>query len=146
MGELMKKRFFYEFSGNVYLEAENQAEAEKLVTGISLDDYLIDENVYEIDENYVGNDLKIREDQLGTYFHPLDDPDGFEEYKLKKCRYNHIFREFLHGKFDKNELMTRMAEAEANVEILDDCDLFSEISMIDLESKKFRRVRHVSVD
>ena len=31
----MKKRFFYRFSGNVFLEANDKAEAEKLVLGIS---------------------------------------------------------------------------------------------------------------
>ena len=36
----MKKRYFYEFSGRIYVKADNQAEAEKLVTGISLDNYL----------------------------------------------------------------------------------------------------------
>ena len=63
----MKKKYFYEFSGNVYLEANNQTEAEKLITGISLEDFLINEDVYEIDENYIAYDLKKREDQLGTY-------------------------------------------------------------------------------
>ena len=73
----MKKRFFYEFSGNVYLEANDKDEAGKLLTGILLEDFLIDEKLFEVDENYVANDLKIREDQLGTYFHPLNDPDDF---------------------------------------------------------------------
>jgi hypothetical protein len=36
----MKNKYFYEFSGNVFLEANDQAEAEKLVTGIPLDQYL----------------------------------------------------------------------------------------------------------
>jgi hypothetical protein len=121
---MMKKRFFYEFNGNVYLEAENQPEAEKLATGISLENYLMDEELFEVDENYVANDLKKREDQLGTYFHPLNNPDDFEKYKIRKCRYGKIFNEFLHGKFDKDELMKRMNEAEANEEILDDCELF----------------------
>jgi hypothetical protein len=42
----MKKRYFYEFKGNVYLEADNQDEAEELVMGISLVDYLIDEDSF----------------------------------------------------------------------------------------------------
>ena len=49
----MKKRFLYEFSGTVFLEANNQTEAEKLVTGIQLKDYLLDEKVYEVDEYYI---------------------------------------------------------------------------------------------
>jgi hypothetical protein len=74
----------------------------------------MDEELFEVDENYVANDLKKREEQLGTYFHPLNDPDDFEEYKIRKCRYGDIFNEFLHGKFDKDELMKRMEESEAN--------------------------------
>ena len=142
----MKKRFFYEFSGTVYLEANDQDEAEKLSTGISLENYLMEEELFEIDEDYIALDLKKREEQLGTYFHPLNNPDDFEEYKIKKCRYGKIFNEFLHGKFEKNKLMKRMTEAEANEEMLDDCELFSEISLIELEGKKFKRVRHVVVD
>jgi hypothetical protein len=42
--------------------------------------------------------------------------------------------------------MKRMTEADANEEMLDECELFSEISLIDLDSKKFKRVRHVVVD
>ena len=42
--------------------------------------------------------------------------------------------------------MKRMTEADANDEMLDDCELFSEISLIDFDSKKFKRVRHVVVD
>jgi len=48
----MKKRYFYEFKGNVYLEADNQDAAEELIMGIPLVDYLIDEDVFEIDEHY----------------------------------------------------------------------------------------------
>ena len=59
----MKKRFFYEFSGTIFFEADNQTEAEKLVTGVSLENYLIDEELFEVDENYIAYDLKKREDQ-----------------------------------------------------------------------------------
>ena len=62
----MKKRFFYEFSGNVYLKANDQAEAEKLVFKIPLEDYLIEEELFEIDENYLSIDLKKREEQFGN--------------------------------------------------------------------------------
>jgi len=142
----MKKRFFYEFSGNVFLEANSQDEAEKLVTGKSLNNYVIYERVFEVDEYYVSHDLNIREDQLGTYFHPLNDPDEFEEYKIRKCRYNNIFREFLHGKFEKNELIKRMDKAETNDEMLDDCDLVDEIRMMDLEGETLKTVKHCFVD
>ncbi len=36
----MTKRFFYEFNGTILVEANNEDEAEKLVTGITLNDYL----------------------------------------------------------------------------------------------------------
>ena len=140
----MKKRFFYEFSGNVYLETNEQTEAEKLVIGITLEDYLIDEELYEIDENYVAYDLKKRTEQLGTDLHPFDDQDEYLEYKMRERRYGDIFKEFLNGKFDKDELIKRMAEAEK--ENLDDYAIVDEISMVDLESKKLKGVRHCFVD
>ena len=105
-----------------------------------------DEDVYEIDEDYIALDLKKRQEQMGTHFHPLDDSEQYEAFKMRECRYNPIFNDFLNGKFDKVELLKRMNEAEANDEMLDDCELFSEISMIDLDGKKFKRVRHVNVD
>ena len=71
----MKKRFFYEFSGNVFVKASSQDEAEKLVTGISLENYLLDEELKEIDENYIALDLKKRKEQIGTHFHPFNDQD-----------------------------------------------------------------------
>jgi len=117
----MEKRFFYEFSGNVFLEDNDKTEAEKLVTGIALNYYLIDEALHEIDENYISFDFKKREEQLGTSLHPFNDQDEYQKYKIRKCRYGDIFKEFLHGKFDKNELMKRMAEAEE--ENLHDCAL-----------------------
>jgi len=60
----MKKRYFYEFKGNVYLEADNQDEAEERIMGISLVDYLIDEDVFQIDEHYVPVDLEKREEKI----------------------------------------------------------------------------------
>lgn len=140
----MKKRYFYEFQGRTFVKANNQNQAEKLITGISLEDYLIDEELYEIDENYISFDRKKREEQLGTHLHPFHDPDEYQEYKMRECRYGNIFKEFLHGKFDKNELMKRMAKAEK--ENLDDHPLVDQISMIDLVGKKLKTVKHCFVD
>jgi hypothetical protein len=140
----MGKRFFYEFNGNVFLEANDKAEAEKLVTGISLNNYLIHEKVHQIDEHYVSFDLSKREEQLGTYLHPFNDQDEYQEFKMRERRYEDIFNEFLHGKFDKNELLKRMTEAEK--ENLDDYAIVDEISMVDLVSKKLKGVRHCFVD
>ncbi len=140
----MRKKYFYEFSGTIFLEADNQNQAETAVTGKFLNDYLIDEKVYEIDENYVAYDLKKREEQWGTYLHPVDDQDEYSEYKKRYCKYRDIFREFLHGKFDKNELMKRMAEAEANE--IDDSAIVYQVQMVDLESKEGKTARLVPVD
>jgi hypothetical protein len=144
MGVVMGKRFFYEFKGRVFLEADNKAEAEKLVTGISLADFLIDEELYGIDENYVPHDKKKRERQYGTHLHHFNDQDEYQEFKMRECRYGNIFKEFLHGKFDKNELMKRMAKADKKK--LDDYAVVDQINMIDLESKKLKTVKHCFVD
>lgn len=45
----MKKRYFYEYVGRVYLEADNPEKADELIMGIPLVDYLIDEDVFEIE-------------------------------------------------------------------------------------------------
>ena len=140
----MGKRFFYEFSGRAFLESNDQAEAEKAVTGISLADYLIDEELYQIDENYVANDLKKREKQFGIDLHPVNDPDEYQQFKIREYRYGNIFKEFLHGKSDRNELLKRMAEADTKD--LDDYAIVDEISMIDLETKKLKTVKHCIVD
>ena len=80
----MKKKYFYEFSGNVYLEADDQNEAERLVKAMLLDHYLIEEELHEIDENYVSFDLTKRNEQWGTDIHPFNNEDEFYEFKLKK--------------------------------------------------------------
>lgn len=140
----MTKQYFYEFIGRILIQADNQQDAESAVTGIILSDYLINEDLYQVDESYVSNDLKIREKQFGTIHHPLNDPDAFEEYKRRFHLYNHIFNDFLNGKIDRQELTKRMVDPET--ERLDDCGLSAEISMVDLEAKKSRTARLVSVD
>lgn len=140
----MKNRYFYKFEGRVSLKANSQSEAEKAVTGITLSDYLIDEDLYQVDENYVSSDPKKREKQFGTIHHPINDPDKFELYKIRKFRYNHIFKDFLNGKIDRQELIHRMDDAKN--EKLDDCNTYAEISKVDLDTKKFKTARLVPVD
>ena len=140
----MRTKYFYGFSGNVFVRANSQAEAEKLVTGIPLDHYLIDEEVYEIDENYISVNLKQRQEQLGTRLHPLDNSKEYEEYKKRECRYGNIFRGFLHGKFSKNELLKRLVEADKKE--IDDSAIVYQVQMVDLESKEGKTARLVSVD
>jgi hypothetical protein len=86
----------------------------------------------------------LRNQQLGTDLHPFDDQDEYLQFKIRQRRYGDIFKEFIHGKFDKNELMKRMAEAEK--EILDDYAIVDEIGMVDLESKNSKLVKQCFVD
>ena len=140
----MRKKYFYEFKGNVFLEANNQTEAEKLVTGIQLDHYLIDEEIHEIDESYIAVDLKKRQEQMGTHFHPLNDSEQYEAFKMRECRYNPIFNDFLNGRFGMNELMKRIAEADENE--IDDSAIVYQVQMVDLESKEGKTAKLIAVD
>ena len=140
----MKKRFFYEFKGNIFLEANDKTEAEKLITGIQLEDYLISEDVYEIDENYIPIDLEKRQEQSGTHFHPLDDSEQYEAFKMRECRYNPIFNDFLNGKFDKDEFLKRMVDAER--EKIGDCDLIYEIALVDLNTQEGKTAKLIAVE
>ena len=140
----MTKRFIYEYNGTISIEAENEDQAEKLVTGINLNNYLIEEDLFEVDETYIPTDLNKRVEQWGTEFHPLDDPEEYEQYKMRKCRYNHIFSKFLNGKIGKREMIKQMDEAE-NKDI-PDFQPFEEINIVDLETKKEKTVRLVAVD
>ena len=141
----MKKRFFYEFCSTVFIKANDKAEAEKRAIEIPLlEDYLIDEKLHEIDENYISFDLQKRTEQFGTHLHPYNDQDEYQEFKMREHRYGDIFKGFLHGKFDKNELMKRMADAEEKN--LDDYTIVDEISMVDLKSQSSKLVKHCFVD
>ena len=86
----MTKRFLYEFNGTVFVEAENEDEAEKLVIGIPLADYLIDEEFYEVNDSYMAVDL---------------------EY-LRKQVYMSAFLEFFDGNIDRKELFKRIEKFE----------------------------------
>ena len=140
----MTKQFIYEFNGTISVEAENEDDAEKLVTGISLNDYLIDEDLFEVDESYVATYLDKRVEQFGTELHPLDDADEYEQYKIRKCRYSPIFSDFLNGKIDKQEMIKKMDQAETKD--IPDFQPFEEINMVELETKKEKTVRLVAVD
>jgi len=138
----MKKRYFYEFKGNVYLEADNQDAAEERIMGISLLDYLIDEDLFEIDEHYIPVDLEKREEKNDTNLHPLE--DDYEDYRSRKQSYGPLFKDFLHGKINQDELMQLMVQLEEKG--LDDSGYTYEVDMVDLKSKEHKRARHVVVD
>ena len=79
----MKQSYFFEFQGRIFINAEDQDQAEKLVKGISLKDYIVDEDLYEIDENYIPVDLEKRDDKNHTTLHPLDDAEEYEKFQKK---------------------------------------------------------------
>ena len=109
-----------------------------------MDHYIIDEELHEIDENYVSFDLNKRKQQWGSHIHPFFNEDEFYEFKIRQCRYGDIFNDFLQGKLDKIELMKKMDEAD-KIDI-SDLDLIDELSMIDLKNKEMKTVRHLFVD
>ena len=140
----MTKHYLYEFNGTISVEANTEDEAEKLVTGINLNNYLIDEDLYEVDGSYIPTDMDKRIEQRGTELHPLDDPEEYEQYQIRKCRYNPIFSQFLNGKIDRQEMIKKMEEAK-NSDI-PNFQPFEEINIVDLETKQHKRVRLVAVD
>ena len=110
--------------------------------GISLVDYLIDEDVYEIDEHYVPVDLEKREEKIETILHPLE--DEYVDYHSKKQSYGPLFREFIHGKIDRQELVNRMIQLEEKG--MDDSGYTYEVDMVDLISKENKTARLCIVD
>jgi len=140
----MGKNYFFEFTGRIFIKADEQDHKEELVNGIKLENYLTDEDIYQIDENYIPVNLKKRLEQLGTKFHPLDAPDEYEAFKMREVRYGKIFNDFLNEKFGKKELMEKMELAD-KMEI-DPGDLIHSVSMVDLKSKKRKIARLVNVD
>ena len=138
----MQKRYFYEFKGNVYLEADNQDEAENLIMGIPLVDYLVDEDVFEIDDHYIPVDLEKREEINETILHPLE--EDYHDYHKMKQTYGPLFKAFIHGKIDRDELMQKMIQLEEKG--LEDPGLAYEVDMVDLVSKEGKTARHYWVD
>lgn len=118
----MAKRFLYEFNGTVFVEAENENEAEKLIIGIPLADYLIDEDLYEIDDSYMAVDPEF----------------------LRKQVYMSAFLEYFDGNIDRNELFRRIEKFENS----DNFDFLpiERITMVDLKTKSQKTVRHIVVD
>ena len=140
----MKKRFIYEFSGKIWVDAKNQDEAEKLVTGKELNYYVINENVYEVDQFYVSDDLKKRAQDWESLYHPVLECDEYSEYKKRFRRYGDIFKNFLHGKLNKDELIKRMEEADSEKENLKDSHPIVEFKAYDIEGE-LKTVRHFYV-
>jgi hypothetical protein len=139
----LKKRFLYNFSGTILIEAENQKVAEKLVAGRSLNDYVINENIYETEFSCIAVDPEKRKSQFGTPLHPIEDYDDYQEYKLRKHRYSPIFNQFLHGKIDRQEMMKNMEQAESKD--IPYSQMMDNLEMWELKNGEFKTVRIASV-
>ena len=139
------KKYLFTFKGTVVLNATSYDEAENLIEHLKIDDYVIDEDLFVTDEHGISPNIKIRKSQLGTIHHPLNDPDEFEQFKIRKSQYNSIFNDFLNGVLDKQQLIEKISNVD-DKEIPDDCDLFASLEMIELENKTLKTVRLCSVD
>jgi hypothetical protein len=142
----MSKKYFYDFSGRVFVEAENQDKAEELITGISLDYFLIDEDVYQIDAEYVPTDMNQREQLFGSTHHPLENAIEFDEFKKRKAKYDGIFQDFYNGRINKNELIEYLDKDLSADDESDDYNPCAEVEMVDLKTKKSKTVKLIAVD
>ena len=139
------KKYLFKFNGTVVLNAASYDEAENLIDDLKIDDYVIDEDLFVTDEHGISPDLKLRESQIGTYHHPLNDPDEFQQYQIRQRHYNLIFKDFLNGMIDKQELIERISNVDDS-DIPTDCNLFASLEMRELDTKALKTVRLCSVD
>ena len=131
------KKYFYEFDGRVFVEAENQEKAEELITGIPLEYYIIDEEVYQVDSKYVPIDIDTREQLFGSTHHPLENALEFDEFKKRKAQYSDIFQDFFNGKINKDELIEYL-KRDLPDEGTDDYNPCAEVEMVDLNTKNLK--------
>ena len=139
------KKYLFTFNGTVVLNATSYDEAENLIEDLKIDDYVVDEDLFETDVHCISPDLKIRESQIGTYHHPLNDPDEFEQFKIRQSHYNLVWKNFLNGLIDKQQLIEKISNVDDS-EIPDDCDLFASLKIIELDNKELKTVRLLTVD
>ena len=139
------KKFLFQFNGTVVLNAKNYDEAESLIEDLKIDDYVCDEELFETDQYCLSLDKEEREYQIGTYHHPIDSPNKFELFKVRHCKYISIFKDFLNGVTDQQQLIEKITNVD-DKEIPDDCDLFASLKMIELDNKTFKKIRLLSFD
>jgi hypothetical protein len=139
------KKYLFTFRGTVVLNATSYDEAENLIEDLKVDDYVIDEDLFETDEHCISPDLIIRESQIGTYHHPLNDPDEFEQFKIRQGHYNSVWQDFLNGVIGKQEFIDKISNVDDR-EISDNCELFASLKMIELDNKELKTVRLLTVD
>jgi hypothetical protein len=97
-----------------------------------------------VDQFYVSDNLKKRQRDWGSFYHPALECDEYSEYKKRYRRYGMIFKNFLHGKIDKKDLIKRMDQADAEKESLKDDHPIIELQMYDLGGE-LKTVRHYYV-
>lgn len=144
------KRFIYEFNGKIWLDASNQDEAENILIE-KLDNpkknilkkFIVDEDVYEVDQFYVANNLNKREQDCKSFYHPVIECEEYSEYKKRYPLYNEIFKDFLHGKINKKELIDRMENADTKKKKSE--NRIIELRAYDLESE-LKTVRHFFIE
>ena len=139
------KKYLFQFNGTVVLNAASYDEAESLIEDLKIDDYVIDEKIDEIDQYCIILDKEAREYQIGTFHHPIDNPNRFELFKVRHFYYISIFRDFLNGVIDQQQLIEKISNVD-DKEIPDDCDLFASLKMIELDNKTFKTIRLLTVD
>ena len=139
------KKYLFTFNGAVVLNAKNYDEAESLIEDLKIDDYVGDEKIFETDQYAIFLDKEERESQIGTYHHPVDNPNEFELFKIRHCCYISIFRDFLNGVIDKQKLIEKISNVDDR-EIPDNCDLFASLKVIEIDSKIMKTLRLLTVD
>ena len=139
------KKYLFTFNGTVVLDAASYNEAEKLIEDLKIDDYVCDEKIFETDQYAIFLDKEERESQIGTYHHPIDNPNEFELFKIRHCCYISIFRDFLNGVIDKQKLIEKISNVDDR-EIPDNCDLFASLKVIEIDSKIMKTLRLLTVD
>jgi hypothetical protein len=139
----MNKRYFYEANCRIYITAKNEDRAEQMIMNTDLNDFIIDEEIYEVDEDYLPTDSRLRKEKLGTIFHPSD-VEEFQKFKMNKLRYSKLFDAFMHGQINKSQLMDKMDQAD-QVEIKD-FGFDYEVSMVDFETKEAKTAKLSVVD
>ena len=139
------KKYLFQFNGTVFLNATSYDEAENLIEDLKIDDYVIDEDLFETDEYCISPNIKIRKSQLGTIHHPLNDPDEIEQFKIRQSNYHSMFNDFFNGMIDKQELIERISNVDDS-DIPTDCNLFASLEMRELDTKALKTVRLCSVD
>ena len=143
MNTMENKFYFYEANCRIYLKAQSEDMAEKKITNINLNDFIIDEDLYETDEHHIPVDLSKREEKIHTTLHPLDDAEQYERLRTRATIFGEIFQLFIEEKIDLDQMIDRVAEAERTEVYFSDAHY--EVQFIDLETKQGKTSRLINV-